>query len=147
MTQKSLLQSAGDGTAVPAGYIGENITQYSSSSTSVGGATTDFVQVTLGPGVWFVTFNCAVYAYENGATYTTQVFPTYGPTNANVFYDSAHMTLKKPDSFDSYNRMASCMNSVFNFTAPSTVVKLRRQDNNGTGTKNIWGQIIAVRIA
>jgi hypothetical protein len=56
MTQKALLQSAGDGTAAPAGYIGERLL---SSGTEIslpsGTITTNLgTGITLTPGVWMV---------------------------------------------------------------------------------------------
>jgi hypothetical protein len=56
MTQKALLQSSGDGTAVPAGYVGERLL---SSGTEVslpsGTITTNLgTGITLTPGVWIV---------------------------------------------------------------------------------------------
>ncbi len=55
MTQKALLQSAGDGTTTPAGYAGEVVR--SQGSTSLG-ATTGIVNITsvqIGAGTWILS--------------------------------------------------------------------------------------------
>jgi len=56
MTQKSLLQSAGDGTAVPAGYVGEVLTSSGTQTGSASGTITVNMGtgVTLTPGTWIV---------------------------------------------------------------------------------------------
>ena len=57
MTQKALLQSAGDGTAVPQGYVGE--TKVNSETGTVAPGATDtwasIESITLGRGTWLVT--------------------------------------------------------------------------------------------
>jgi hypothetical protein len=54
MTQKALLQSAGDGTVVPAGYVGERLTASGSQAGNVSGVVTVNLAsgITLTPGVW-----------------------------------------------------------------------------------------------
>ena len=55
MTQKALLQSAGDGTAVPAGYVGERIAFTSRAVTpTAGGWVATQSLVTLTPGIWLM---------------------------------------------------------------------------------------------
>jgi len=56
MTQKALLQSAGDGTAVPDGYVGQRLTASGTQTGSASGVVTVNLGtgVTLTPGVWIV---------------------------------------------------------------------------------------------
>jgi len=74
MPQKTLLQSAGDGTAIPAGYVGETkIVNLGSSSfvpsTSLGDVTG--LTMTLDSGVWQVKYQATVYLQNNAAATTT----------------------------------------------------------------------------
>lgn len=58
MTQKNLLQSAGDGTAIPAGAIGEvrsNVTITSTSASQVNGDA-----LTLSAGIWLLSGNVQI---------------------------------------------------------------------------------------
>ena len=56
MTQKNLLQAAGDGTAVPAGYVGQVIEGTSAGLSLSNGASRaqTAAAVTLTPGVWLI---------------------------------------------------------------------------------------------
>ena len=69
MTQKSLFQAAGDGTAVPANYAGEFISGTSAglSLTSGGGLVATGTAITLPPGIW------AIFGYIQYGTSTTGV--------------------------------------------------------------------------
>lgn len=79
MTQKTQLQGAGDGTAVPAGYIGETVSairDQAGDTTLTGGSwvhhSSDFV--TLSPGIWILYG--AEYIYTPSTTdslYGTEV--------------------------------------------------------------------------
>jgi hypothetical protein len=60
MTQKALLQSAGDGTAIAAGYVGQVIQSDLSTTVSITSATESDVSglnITLTPGVWMITYS------------------------------------------------------------------------------------------
>lgn len=147
MTQKALLQSAGDGTAVPAGYVGQILSNEGSTQASVGGTTTDLVVLNIPQGVWQITFQSSCYVYESTATWEAQIFPSFGPSNTLIFFDNSWgFVMKKLASGNTYARSTLCMQTVVNLTS-ATDYKIRRTDNSGTGTKSLWGQIIAVRIA
>jgi hypothetical protein len=68
MTAKAQLQSAGDGTAVPAGYVGQVISGASDGTTTVAGSNTDKVVTTLSlsPGNWLIVGS--VYFDPSGTT-------------------------------------------------------------------------------
>jgi hypothetical protein len=57
MANKQLLQSAGDGTAVPAGFVGEVKSVFPAANVGIGGFTTIDLTSTieLTPGVWLLT--------------------------------------------------------------------------------------------
>jgi hypothetical protein len=63
MTQKSLLQSAGDGTAVPAGYVGEvvqaNLTA-NQTLVSISDVDLNGLSLSLGAGVWLISYSLSV---------------------------------------------------------------------------------------
>lgn len=65
MTQKALLQGAGDGTAVPVGYVGELIESNVNSvnvTTTIASATS----ITLTPGVWDIGATVGINTNANG---------------------------------------------------------------------------------
>ena len=80
MTQKALLQSSGDGTAVPAGYIGYDQRAASSSNSAVGTNNTYWDAESLSfagkPGKYLV-IGQIVWA-RNAATFTTKFEATAG---------------------------------------------------------------------
>lgn len=70
MTQKQMLFSAGDGTSVPAGNVGEIIQSAVTVLANVGASNQwfDATSITLTPGVWLI--NSVIYYDRNGATIT-----------------------------------------------------------------------------
>ena len=69
MTQKALLQGAGDGTAVPQGYVGENIKNAPSGNTAITTfTTTDLTGTNTGltPGIWLLIGNLGGYGSSTG---------------------------------------------------------------------------------
>ena len=69
MTQKTQLQGAGDGTAVPAGYVGEKLSGTNIGPTlSVSGSVYNAASLTLPAGVWMVFGH--IYVSTIGATLT-----------------------------------------------------------------------------
>jgi len=62
MTQKSQLQSAGDGTAVPSGYVGERKISSASTNITLSTSVSDIgLSFTLEPGEWIVGYRASVY--------------------------------------------------------------------------------------
>lgn len=68
MTQKSLLHSAGDGTAIPAGFIGEKIAASITADTSTAGASgvnaevdVTGASIALTPGNWMIHYHGTVF--------------------------------------------------------------------------------------
>lgn len=58
MTQKALLQAAGDGTAAPAGSVGE--VKFLSTTTNTALQTVVGNQLTLSAGIWIVSAQCDI---------------------------------------------------------------------------------------
>jgi hypothetical protein len=85
MTQKALLQSAGDGTAAPAGYVGEIISSKTSAATNVTtGVYFDAATITLTTSGTY-RLDASVRYTLNGATVTAwqgELF--FGPTTGNT---------------------------------------------------------------
>jgi len=73
MPQKTLLQSAGDGTTVPAGYVGEYYAPaiLSGSNQSISGSsyvTITGSSITIGPGVWMLLAGASVSSETTNQT-------------------------------------------------------------------------------
>ena len=70
MTQKSLLQSAGDGTAVPAGYVGEYLESVLASNVispvTINSYANTGLTLNLSSGVWLVGFSLAYVVTTSG---------------------------------------------------------------------------------
>lgn len=146
MAKQAKRQLAGSGEALPAGSIGE--LREASADTSVLSATvTDFVSVSLSTGTWLLTFNASAYIYDSGATLKYYVVPTR-QNNSAIFFDSiTGFVISKQSDPNTYLRMPLSVQIVLRLTADE-IIKMRRYDNSGTGaTRNLWGQIQAVRIA
>lgn len=68
MTQKALLQSAGDGTAVPSGYIGQ-VLQTTQGVTATLGAAANLTSLSVTPGVWLLTAEFSVLDTAGASNY------------------------------------------------------------------------------
>lgn len=70
MPSKNLLQAAGDGTAIPAGYVGQVLHSAVTTATNTGstGIYFDATSVTITPGTWLI--NADIIYRRNGATIT-----------------------------------------------------------------------------
>jgi hypothetical protein len=96
MTQKALLQSAGDGTSIAAGYVGETLRSLVSSETSwpvSTGVWGDFSSLTLTAGTWLVNFTFhfskfdATYGNSNRIDFIgVGVSTTSGNSTTNLIY-------------------------------------------------------------
>jgi len=126
MTQKALLQGSGDGTAIPAGYIGEQIAVDITSNTSTTTANTavDVTQtITLTPGVWKI--EAAGQCRLSGAV-GRPTGPAYGHVqladSANTELDASLMEVELPASKDVSHRFY--VSAVVTIST-STTYKLR----------------------
>lgn len=87
MTQKALLQSAGDGTAVPSGYIGEVLSS-NTSGTTISTSGTQSLSLTLTAGIW-ATYISVTY---NGSSTVTGM--QMGISTSNSSFDSTNADAK-----------------------------------------------------
>ena len=143
MTQKALLQSAGDGTAVPQGYVGEvqvfsgRINMSTSYQTNASG--------TLSAGTWLVNAFSGAATTAFSDTSLSFTLKTSSESDAgsppvggqNGFFISSHPANSPGCSFA----------GVRTFTLNgNTTIQLRTKGNAGNGAF-FDGTIIAVRIA
>lgn len=85
MTQKALLQSAGDGTAIPAGYVGDYKVSNPASTVSFGAsaAATNVTNINLTPGLYMLTgmvrmnISGTVTAYFAGISTSVNSFDSF----------------------------------------------------------------------
>ena len=89
MTQKALLQSAGDGTAVPVGYVGELKTASPASVVNFGAtaAVTNITSVTLTPGLYMLTGMVRINISGTAVAYFAVI-----STSINSFDSSSHIS-------------------------------------------------------
>jgi hypothetical protein len=132
MTQKALLQSAGDGTAVPAGYVGETLSN--TTTTTITTSFQNLVSITLNKGYWLVfgyisagsSSNCLLQARI--AVSGSQV--GFSPSSTIVAGLFGQVSLSRPVLI----------------TSDATTVSIQGQISAGTGTSGAY-ELFAVRIA
>lgn len=153
MTTKAILQTAGDGTIIPSGYVGETQTA-SGSYTGATTAGTTLATLPLTAGVWAVTWSGAsvyssgsVSVLEWNIALTTNVAATpsvtdyYNTPSTNIgFGNSASVTT------------VQCRGNVSQTTtlvlSASTTYYLRAaMTATGGGSIGLKGSVTAIRIA
>lgn len=117
MPQKQLLQSAGDGTAVPAGYVGEVVrsTQTGNSLTTTTGNTwidgSGAGSITLTAGKWLVTYKATARLFVTGtgqvmignvALFSTETGTQIADTISTFGVDVSNTTMNFPVSGSTY---------------------------------------------
>jgi hypothetical protein len=150
MAAKTKLQSSGDGTAVPAGYVGEKIDWSLGVSTTltsgsgyqnVGGATQG---ITLNKGVYFLSVTGTGTPGVQGMRNLHQLTVTSGSATISLIgghYDSGL-------SMDSSGNSLQMMNTAHVVvTSDSTVIKLQSQPNGANITLSSVLRGGAIRIA
>lgn len=155
MTAKALLQAASDGTAIPAGFVGEVLSVLGSEGTT---ATTGGVTVTLATlpitsaGVWRVDFYVWNIEAEpvgaNGlfvanAKYNDSAFTPGAGTNA----DSSGVIGYRTPTGNLSLAGASSIPGVVVAADGTKSVTLRQMVNISTGIAAYRGKIVATRIA
>ncbi len=148
MTQKSLLQSAGDGTAVAAGYVGERISANPASSVSAAASNSwvNLCSITLTPGVWLVNGTSVFTAI--GATHT-RVGSGISLTSGNIDISTNSAISILDSNISTSNTYINCGQRYLNVSTNTTVylVGLAVYSAIGTSTWNAVSHIQAVRIA
>lgn len=157
MANKQVLQSAGDGTAVPVGYVGEKITWISAPSTvalSISEADWTNASITFGAGVWLICANILTSATPNnvaGSNATAVVRITDSSNNIIQTMDK-QLFITTPT-----NGVAGIVTTLsFSLIANvngSTTYKIRAFKAEASATCNLYNQafarseFFAVRIA
>lgn len=157
MTQKSLLQSAGDGTAVPSGYVGQVVTWSTAPGTfTVLTTETDWPNATftLSPGVWLVAFHIQVDGRTpSGAG--TEVGATVKVTNSsNVTQGELVCSSRATNVSQLTISSILSQSAVLNVTTETTYkIRSYRYEVGGNGPYNLLNsdanrsKFYAVRIA
>jgi hypothetical protein len=158
MTQKALLQSAGDGTAVPAGYVMESQRQSTTLSAATGFTNGTAKNITisplvLNPGAWEISFNGFINS-GSGDTVTQCVF---GVSTTSATQPVGNDTFSVPDSNGQIKIVwtGSILNNGFCISIAPYRIVLATQTTFyfvGTafhtgGTCTLSGSIMASRIA
>jgi len=151
MTQKALLQSAGDGTAVPAGYVGERLT---SANLFIAGPTiTDGVTAEIGTGTSRLTLNSGVYLLAFGGDGNASDGTTRFQVNINAVSGSIDESVAL-NGGDSFFFADSAFSNVLGFQAlfyvriaTSATIRVRGTANGGSVASSRLTQLSAVRIA
>lgn len=150
MPQKQLLQSAGDGTAVPAGYIGQIIQVSPASNVTPGasGATITLCQITLTPGVWQVHGKASWLSAATPPTGFTALYGGLGigtPSN----WDTKYNFSMYPVQFGSAQTAGVAQPAVLNITS-NTIVYLQGSGTYTAVNGAVWSTesvLTAIRIA
>jgi len=143
MTQKNLLQSAGDGTAVPSGYVGQRLVNtVSVTGQASGTVTVTNASVELTPGIWQV--------------YVVGLGKTVGPTYVQVaIANISNSQIVDSDGVDPNTFYAGASSQAISGTTPPVIFRV-----SSTTTYKSWvrvsfpssggaidSTIVAIRIA
>lgn len=157
MTQKALLQSAGDGTAVPAGYVGERITWITApSSFAPTTVETDWTNafITLTPGIWMVVANIEMgYGSNSGGSGNTQFKITDSSNNLiQNMNKQVGGTVPGTSGWAIYGVASGSF--IANLSSTTTYkIRVFKVDGSGVGNSNVfntssaYSEFYAVRIA
>lgn len=141
MTTKNILLSGGDGTQVPAGYIGEKITWVTPPvSQTLTTSLQDWTNasIVLTPGTWLIIASIST-KYFTGTTAAadgyTQVRITDSSNNTVQEQENILSAGQSPGTYSIFNRGTLSFSFIATLSAASTVYKIRaaKGDNNGTG--------------
>lgn len=121
MTQKQLIQGAGDGTAVPAGYIGETIsaTSYNASDTTL--LNGQFVNaaidtITLTAGTWLL--------YGTVRIYTVSTTDSLYGIQVNIGTATGNNTTGMVDSYAGDQKVIGPSNAAYQRQSVNTVPRV-----------------------
>jgi hypothetical protein len=137
MTQKALLQSAGDGSAIPAGYVGELTARTTVNVTNLTGSTVNAATLLLTSGNWLIFFN----GQGGGSTVGSRVSLTISTSSATE--DTDFSTVGTVSSISQPFSMS--MIRVIS-TSGQNVYLTARAPDSGT-TMYLSGRIQAIRIS
>jgi hypothetical protein len=160
VTAKTQFQSGGDGTAVPAGMIGEVKTAIQSGAISITSSSnwTNISSVTLTKGVWSVSIHAAAAVTSPGVAYTEGPRIGYSTDATTGFSDldgsiarsntTAFSITAPMSSTITQQRFAASATCVPIVVAADTTYYLKASNNVSSGTMEIYsGRLIFIRIA
>lgn len=153
MTTKAKLQAGGDGTAVPAGMVGEVKTSYgerSFANSMVSARFYSYAALTLTPGVWLITARCTPESNVfTGPERFSACISTYNTDDANRNAISAGTAYAGTNlTFGDYYGPTLTLTAVVSPTASTTYyARAACQATVGAGTTYLTGGLTAVRIA
>lgn len=149
MTAKALLQSAGDGTAVAAGYIGQYV-ESGASATQIFSATdnqfNNVATLSLPQGVWRLSGACAFDGSANtsGPSLAVTISQFSGNTQTDHVYMKNYMTAKNGVTGGTAFSFG-CEHFVS--LSSTTTIYLKAYSSSFGVSPQIFGHLRAVRIA
>lgn len=157
MTQKALLQSAGDGTAVPAGYVGEvkSIIQSVAINIATGSNFTNIGSVLVPKGVWKLSAQMTV-ATGGAMTFNEALTIGYSTDSSTSFSDQDLSQTRSNNCFGSNIINTSITNTrnavVADFgvlvVASDTTYYFKQANRASAGSYDILGaRMFFIRIA
>lgn len=146
MTQKNLLQSAGDGTAVPSGYVGEQVSASNPTGVAVGasGSYVTVTSITLQPGIWNIEGRITFAASAFSGTFLAGGIST-SSTSMDVL---TQLTSIYPSNLSAADLYTPIYSRYVNISIVTTYYLVGRMDySSQTGAQFKPSQIKATRIA
>lgn len=142
MTQKALLQAAGDGTTTPSGYVGEVISSTGTANVLNTGYT-NLTSITLTPGAWEVSAMLYINSAATADVMSFGIATISGGGTGNGWTPSVNQ---------GYMRWAASIGAISNtvnasrYVVTSGTTTLWFTASTGTGTFNTTGTLRAVRV-
>lgn len=159
MTAKAQLQSAGDGTAIPSGYVGETVAGTTIANPVVlATSSTAISSITLQPGRWVLKYNINP-TIETGASAGNRTYAYFrirDSSDTTTIANSSKLIVAKTTANVSGEATAPVSAEVIVDVSTPTTYLLRgiRVDGSGTGIASVYNggttessNFYAVRIA
>ena len=146
MAQKAINTLGADGTAIPTGFVGEELTQSQITSVNFGTSGTyfDACSVVLTPGIWDLTGSA--YCGSAGATVTAMegfIGTAAGNNNTGrLFYANAFGIFIPNGSMNS----SGCVSGYRVVVTSNTTYYLKLTANYSVSTPQYYAKIRAVRV-
>jgi len=149
MTAKAQLQSAGDGTAVPSGYVGETkVVNLSGTSfvPSTSLADVTGLSMTLDSGVWQVKYQATVYLQNNAAATTTFINLVLTDGSNNQIANTQSQTLVENLPTSGIAPILSVEKSAVWVVSGTQTLKLRAIKSSNAGNTALLNETASYRI-
>ena len=144
MANKQQLQSAGDGTAIPAGYVGEVIetASFSDYTCTTSEENITGASITLGSGVWRIFYSLSVNATTGAVAGNITSVDVLLTNSSNTKIGNSQKKLYANNTGSgNYVLISTLTAEAIVSISTSTIYKLRafRTDSNGTGSGSVYG--------